>query len=70
MTSFLASDDYEALRVLGHNLKGTGSSYGFPEITRLGAKLESAAKRTDHDALADEIIRLAGYLSRVQLVSV
>jgi HPt (histidine-containing phosphotransfer) domain-containing protein len=29
---------------LGHNLKGTGSSYGFDEITRVGAAMEERAK--------------------------
>jgi HPt (histidine-containing phosphotransfer) domain-containing protein len=67
MTSLLAAADYEALRILGHDLKGSGSSYGFPELTQFGIELESAAKGSDHENLAVSIIRLASYLSRVQL---
>jgi HPt (histidine-containing phosphotransfer) domain-containing protein len=29
-----------ALGGLGHRLKGNGASYGFPEITRIGAEIE------------------------------
>ena len=40
----LASDDFARIQSIGHNLKGTGSSYGFPRITEVGGLLESAAK--------------------------
>ncbi|HEY3743164.1 MAG TPA: response regulator [Bryobacteraceae bacterium] len=69
MTSLLAADDFNGLRILGHDLKGSGASYGFPLLTEFGAELESAAKRSDHDQLATEIMRLANYLSHVQLVN-
>jgi HPt (histidine-containing phosphotransfer) domain-containing protein len=70
MISLLAASDYDRLEVLGHNMKGSGSSYGFAELTRFGAELESAAMRADHDALALQIPQLDDYLSRVQLISV
>ncbi len=70
MMTLLADSDYDRLRILGHDMKGTGSSYGFPELTRIGGELEAAAKGADHDALALRIPRLADYLSRVQLVDV
>ena len=41
--------------LLGHNLKGTGSSYGFDEITRVGTAIEECAKAgaaNEVDALA------------------
>ncbi len=69
MTSLLAASDYDSLRIMGHDLKGSGSSYGFPLLTQYGVELESAARRADHDALAVEIMRLGSYLSRVQLVN-
>ena len=69
MMSLLAASDYERLRTLGHDMKGTGSSYGFLELTKLGGELESAAKRTDYKALALQIPQLSDYLSRVRLVT-
>jgi HPt (histidine-containing phosphotransfer) domain-containing protein len=39
--------DFEQLLYIAHNLKGTGTSYGFPEITRLGAAMEEAGRKRD-----------------------
>jgi HPt (histidine-containing phosphotransfer) domain-containing protein len=69
MTSLLAAFDYERLRVLGHNLRGSGASYGFDELTRFGAELELAAEEADYDAVALQIPQLDDYLSRVRLVA-
>jgi signal transduction histidine kinase/DNA-binding response OmpR family regulator len=69
MTALLAASDYARLEVLGHNMKGSGASYGFAELTRFGAELETAAMESDHDALALQIPQLGAYLSRVQLVA-
>jgi HPt (histidine-containing phosphotransfer) domain-containing protein len=35
------------LRSIGHNMKGTAGSYGFPDLTALGAAIENAAKASD-----------------------
>jgi len=68
LMSLLAEANYERLGTLGHDLKGSGSSYGFPEVSRLGAELESAANQTDRNAVAAGIARLSDYLSQLQLV--
>ena len=62
--------DYEKIRVLGHNMKGTGSAYGFDAISEIGASLEQAARERN-----SEIVRiLAGevsvYLERIEVVYV
>jgi signal transduction histidine kinase/CheY-like chemotaxis protein/HPt (histidine-containing phosphotransfer) domain-containing protein len=69
MTALLAASDYARLEVLGHNMKGSGGSYGFAELTRFGAELETAAMQSDHDALVSQIPQLDAYLSRVRLVA-
>jgi signal transduction histidine kinase/DNA-binding response OmpR family regulator len=69
MLSLLAASDYHRLEVLGHNMKGSGASYGFAELTTFGGELESAAMQSDHDALASQIPRLDSYLSRIHLVT-
>jgi hypothetical protein len=33
----------ESLRILGHNMRGLGGSYGFERITEIGEKIENAA---------------------------
>lgn len=52
--------DFERIHRLGHNMKGTGTGYGFPEITRIGAALEGAADRAE----AEEAARLVAELDR------
>jgi CheY-like chemotaxis protein/HPt (histidine-containing phosphotransfer) domain-containing protein len=39
----LGKNEFEPIRVMGHNMKGVGSSYGFPPITEIGRKIEDAA---------------------------
>ncbi|MFO1361765.1 MAG: Hpt domain-containing protein [Burkholderiales bacterium] len=61
-----ARGDFEAARRIGHTLKGVGGGYGFDEITRLGAAIESSARNGGGEvaALARE---LADYLDRVEI---
>jgi HPt (histidine-containing phosphotransfer) domain-containing protein len=63
----LAANNFEAIRNLGHKLKGTGAGYGFPTLTDLGDALESAAKREDAEAIRLGIDELNRYLENVQL---
>ncbi len=54
------------VRRLAHQLKGSGGSYGFPDISRLAAVVESAldAKRPLADVAAD-VAALVGLIRRV-----
>jgi signal transduction histidine kinase/HPt (histidine-containing phosphotransfer) domain-containing protein len=68
MFDLLAKSDFASLAALGHNLKGTGGGYGFPELTHLGARVEQSAKQNDAEVLRKRITDLNSYLDRVQLV--
>jgi len=37
------SKDFKKLRTIGHNVKGTARTYGFPALSEIGAQLEAAA---------------------------
>lgn len=65
MMKLLAASDFDRLRVLGHSLKGSGSSFGFPELTRIGATLERQAEAADAASFAQELARLKDYLEHV-----
>ncbi len=43
----LKAKDFETLETIGHNLKGNGISFGYPELSRLGEELEISAKNTN-----------------------
>jgi len=58
----LARGDFDTIRSLGHNMKGTGTSFGLPQITQLGGELELAAKNQDSDAIRHAVDELAHFL--------
>ncbi len=64
MRDAIAQGDYEAVRTMGHRMKGLAGSYGFPDIGMAGARLEQAA--TDHDlaSIRQAIDHLAEILAR------
>jgi HPt (histidine-containing phosphotransfer) domain-containing protein len=43
----LATQDLTILERIGHNLKGNGLSFGFPELSQLGREMEKSAKEAD-----------------------
>jgi HPt (histidine-containing phosphotransfer) domain-containing protein len=60
--------DYEALSKLGHRIRGEGGSYGFEELTEIGALLEIAAKGRDLAAIHKSAEELTTYLDSVEIV--
>jgi CheY-like chemotaxis protein len=70
MQAGIESNDCEVARRLGHQFKGSGEGYGFPEITRAGAALELAAIAADGDEITRQILALAAFLDRVEIVGV
>ena len=67
MLELLATSDFTQLRALAHDLKGTGTSYGFAELTSIGGSLEQSAKGMDATAISVKLTELRDYLSRVHL---
>jgi HPt (histidine-containing phosphotransfer) domain-containing protein len=45
-----------------HKLRGSGESYGFPEVSKLCAQLESAAELTDWTGIAQILLDLEGII--------
>jgi len=71
MDEILAGVDSKDCKIasrLGHQFKGSGESYGFPEITRTGAAVEVAAQDANEDEIRSQILSLATYLDRVEIV--
>jgi signal transduction histidine kinase/HPt (histidine-containing phosphotransfer) domain-containing protein len=69
LATALQAGDYDAIRVMGHNMKGSGAGYGFDAITKIGAALEAAAKKQLDVPIGTEISALGDYLDRVDVVS-
>lgn len=39
----MGAGDFEAIRIIGHGIKGSGGGYGFDYLTEIGKHLEEAA---------------------------
>ncbi len=62
MLAILATDELDRLRTFGHNMKGTAASFGFAELTKLGAAIEEAAKRNNSVEVGDRLSRVSAYI--------
>jgi histidine phosphotransfer protein HptB len=62
MIRLRAASDFESLAILGHNIKGTGTSFGFPEISRIGAALQDSAEQMDTVATGRQLAELGDFL--------
>jgi HPt (histidine-containing phosphotransfer) domain-containing protein len=57
--------DFKTVEILGHQMMGSGASYGFQAITDIGAGLEQAAGSANSDASRKWVGELSSYLDRV-----
>jgi CheY-like chemotaxis protein/HPt (histidine-containing phosphotransfer) domain-containing protein len=60
---FLAARDFDPIRSFGHNLKGTGRSYGFPPMEEMGREIERAAAQADTGRIAEQLDALDRFVS-------
>ena len=67
LQSALAARDYDRARRLGHQMKGTGSPYGFPDVTLIGSAIEQASASASAIELASQIQLLDAYLNLVEI---
>jgi HPt (histidine-containing phosphotransfer) domain-containing protein len=63
----LQKGDFETIRILGHNMKGTGGGYGFDAITVIGGNIQDAAKATEADELERLSDELEEYLDTIEI---
>jgi PAS domain S-box-containing protein len=54
--------DFEQLRLIAHDIKGTGAAYGFPDLTRLSAMIEDSARERNAAQLTQQLLDLAEYV--------
>lgn len=64
----LDGDDYETISRLGHAMKGSGISYGFDHISKIGKSMEHAANRNDREGVNTSLHELAEYLQNIEII--
>jgi PAS domain S-box-containing protein len=55
MRDALAGRDFATIQAIGHNCKGTGTGFGFPDISTLGAAIEKSARAMNASELVESI---------------
>jgi CheY-like chemotaxis protein len=63
----LRRGDFDGVRTVGHNMKGSGAPYGFPEITEIGTALETAATAGDAEEIGRQAKALSDFLRAIDL---
>ena len=63
----ITEKDLESLKILLHNLKGMGGSFGCPEISQCALELENTLETTSIDNMLDEIKSLEKAIQELSL---
>jgi|SRR6056297_2499425 len=66
--SYLKEDNFKQIKIIGHSMKGSGGGYGFEEITKIGEKIEKAAKDENEEEITRQVEYLNIYLEEVEVV--
>jgi len=60
----LTDGDFEVIKNIGHNIKGSGAGYGFTEVSELGARLYEAAGKESSDEIDKLVSGLKTFVSK------
>ncbi|MBI9111751.1 Hpt domain-containing protein [Maridesulfovibrio ferrireducens] len=63
----IKAENFDQIRILGHKLKGTGSSYGFEELTRLGGLIENKACDKIMTEIPECTAKVRSYLENIEI---
>ncbi len=68
LSDLIEKGDFDALRTIGHKLKGSGAGYGIDFFTDLGARMEEGALKKDAGLM--EVLRkeYADFMASVEIV--
>ncbi|CCO23377.1 Hpt domain-containing protein [Maridesulfovibrio hydrothermalis] len=61
------SKDFDQIRMLGHKLKGTGSAYGFDELSILGTLIEDKACENDIEGIPEFASKVRRFLDNLEI---
>ena len=67
LTKGISENDFNALRSIGHNMKGIGSSFGFHRVSEIGDLIEMAALAGDLPTIQAQFALFQDYMTRVEI---
>jgi len=68
MLEGLDKSNFQAIRIIGHTMKGSGGSYGFNRISQIGLALEQGGQEANAGKIRKSIDELTDYLNRVEVI--
>jgi HPt (histidine-containing phosphotransfer) domain-containing protein len=69
VTGFLAIQNFEAIKKMGHTWKGTCPSYGFEGLGLAGQALERAAQEQSQEAIQEILDWVRRHLSEIEIIN-
>lgn len=63
----LGMNDFQTIRILGHNMKGSGGGYGFDYISEIGKLLQFAAESNDSEQIMKCVDELDTYIKNIEI---
>ncbi len=67
LAGLIAAGDFDALRRIGHKMRGSGGGYGLDQLTELGERMETSAGAGDKAALTAQAAELKEFLDCVEI---
>ncbi len=67
MKTALTNGQFETLKFLGHQMKGSGGGFGFTALGTFGSEIERAAHDGDSHDLGKCISQIDDYLAQVKI---
>ncbi len=67
MENALHTQDFEALRVAAHQLKGSGGGYGFPILTERASQIETLARTHELSECNNAVADLKDIITRISV---
>jgi signal transduction histidine kinase/CheY-like chemotaxis protein/HPt (histidine-containing phosphotransfer) domain-containing protein len=61
---YVGEGNFHEIGRIGHKIQGSGGSYGFPDISAIGTRMEEAANRGDANAVKATITELENSIAR------
>ncbi len=64
----IKSKNYHSIMLIGHSIAGCAQSYGFHELSVIGADMEMAANKSDIKKIKTLTEKMETYLNSVEIV--
>ena len=62
--SLFKKKDFSSIEKIGHKMKGNGGTFGYPEITKIGEKIEKSSIKKDEKLIQEALSELTSWVKK------